>query len=100
MSVKFKKIHAGVYQANLRGKIICRVEKAGRDWTYRFTNKSGAIVLKGAEYPSKKDAESQALFEMRSIKVPVQNLMTGQMVLESIDTPWCCSVASESYWSA
>ncbi len=28
----------------------------------------------------------------------VQNLMTGVWVLEPIDKPWSCSVASESYW--
>ncbi len=30
----------------------------------------------------------------------VVNLMTGQTVQERADTPWSCSVASESYWSA
>lgn len=29
----------------------------------------------------------------------VTNLMTGEQVLERADTPWHCSVASESYWS-
>ena len=29
----------------------------------------------------------------------VRNLVTGEMVDESINTPWSCSVASESYWS-
>ena len=28
----------------------------------------------------------------------VVNLMTGQKVRESVNTPWHCSVASESYW--
>lgn len=28
----------------------------------------------------------------------VMNVMTGEMVEESINTPWSCSVASESYW--
>jgi len=28
----------------------------------------------------------------------VHNLMTGEMQEESINTPYCCSVASESYW--
>jgi hypothetical protein len=30
----------------------------------------------------------------------VINLMTGKPVLERADTPWSCSVASESYWSS
>lgn len=27
------------------------------------------------------------------------NLMTGKKFTESANTPWCCSPASESYWS-
>ena len=30
----------------------------------------------------------------------VVNLMTGQTVQERADTPWSCSVGSESYWSS
>lgn len=29
----------------------------------------------------------------------VRNLITGKMVTESANTPNCCSVASETYWS-
>ena len=29
----------------------------------------------------------------------VCNLMTGEIVRESVNTPWNCSVASESYWA-
>lgn len=29
---------------------------------------------------------------------PVVNLMTGKVVEENINTPYSCSVASESYW--
>lgn len=29
----------------------------------------------------------------------VKNLMTGQDVTISEDTPWCCNPASETYWS-
>jgi hypothetical protein len=32
--------------------------------------------------------------------VEVTNLMTGKKVMERADTPWSCSVASESYWSS
>ena len=28
----------------------------------------------------------------------VRNALTGQLVEESVNTPWHCSVASESYW--
>jgi hypothetical protein len=29
---------------------------------------------------------------------PVRNARTGETVMESVDTPWSCSVASEAYW--
>jgi hypothetical protein len=29
----------------------------------------------------------------------VRNLMSGKWIQEAVDTPWTCSVASESYWS-
>lgn len=32
-------------------------------------------------------------------KVMVRNLMTGELVEEDSNTPNCCSVGSESYWS-
>ena len=32
-------------------------------------------------------------------KIMVRNLMTGAMVEEAADTPYYCSVSSESYWS-
>lgn len=33
-------------------------------------------------------------------KVPVKNIMTGDMMEESLTLPYSCSVASESFWSA
>ena len=33
-------------------------------------------------------------------KIMVRNLMTGALVEEAADTPYSCSVASESYWSS
>lgn len=32
--------------------------------------------------------------------VEVTNIQTGKKVMERADTPWHCSVASESYWSS
>jgi hypothetical protein len=32
-------------------------------------------------------------------KIMVRNLMSGAMVEEAADTPYYCSVSSESYWS-
>lgn len=30
----------------------------------------------------------------------VRNIMSGEHYVEDKDTPFCCSVASESYWSS
>jgi hypothetical protein len=43
--------------------------------------------------------------EFRDFVGPIQmrqirNLMSGKKVWESMDTPWSCSVASETYWSS
>lgn len=37
-------------------------------------------------------------FELRETYRTVRNAMTGEQVLERYDTPWSCSVASETYW--
>jgi hypothetical protein len=37
--------------------------------------------------------------EIPSTHRVVKNLMSGRDVVEAIDTPLCCSVASETYWS-
>ncbi len=42
-----------------------------------------------------------AEFNARPVKMRlVRNLMTGLMVEEPEDTPFICSVASETYWSS
>ena len=40
-----------------------------------------------------------AAYEKQVPMREVTNLMTGKKVMERADTPWHCSVASESYWS-
>jgi hypothetical protein len=38
--------------------------------------------------------------ELHETMVTVNNLMTGLPVQQRYDTPWSCSVSSDSYWSA
>ncbi len=52
--------------------------------------KNHYVVMSAAEFNAVEDVR---------VTRKVQNLMTGQMVDEDINTPYCCSVASESYWS-
>ncbi len=47
----------------------------------------------------KRDAVSEASFLNSRKMVTRVNLMSGEEYQESIDTPLCCSPASETYWS-
>lgn len=55
--------------------------------------KRKTIVLQEVEI-SDYDYYKQHIEQFREVK----NLMTGQMVSESVNTPYSCSVASEAYW--
>lgn len=44
------------------------------------------------------DAQRDIINAASAIKTPVHNARFGGEVMESITTPWSCSVASESYW--
>ena len=57
--------------------------------------------VSGKKYP-RTDYEIMdiASYTLQVPMITVTNLMTGQPVQERADTPWSCSVASESYWSS
>jgi len=44
-------------------------------------------------------AEESLFFKFVSKQVQRVNLMTGQTYTEDVNTPLCCSPASETYWS-
>ena len=44
-------------------------------------------------------AESKYFFEHIEKKETVINLMSGKPVIQSVNTPLCCDVSSETYWS-
>ena len=68
-------------------------------WAYGIGKLNQEQVLASPVFPSLKQAVAEAVEELNNIKVPVKNLMTGDMVLESLTTPYYCSVSSETYWS-
>ena len=90
-----------------------------KDWTmliYRFDKryKEGRVLHKTYDYKMKHEGwmheEIRDLgplypahkfhIEVRETYVTRKNLMTGEEFQERFDTPWTCSPASESYWSA
>lgn len=57
--------------------------------------------LAGKKYPrTNYEIMEERAYAAQVPMVEVTNLMTGQKVMERADTPWHCSVASESYWSS
>ena len=44
-------------------------------------------------------SEVNEYYEKIEQQVTVRNLMSGQPVKQSINTPLCCDVSSETYWS-
>ena len=63
-------------------------------YIYEFTG-----TLRLPKHRKYKDALAAISAEFSDIMVPVKNIMTGATVMERIDIDWCCSVASETYWS-
>lgn len=60
--------------------------------TTRLNNKAGEVKFaytNGADY----SANVEQMVERT-------NLMSGKTFKESVNTPWACSPASESYWSS
>lgn len=53
-----------------------------------------------SRYPSEVEVMDSAAYAAQVPMREVTNLMTGKRVMERADTPWSCSVASESYWSS
>lgn len=52
-----------------------------------------------ALYPTYKKVDGY-IFNIVETYREVTNLITGTTILERYDTPFACSVGSESYWSA
>jgi hypothetical protein len=46
-----------------------------------------------------KDYSRTYRFEVHQTWIERRNFMTNQPIKERYDTPWCSSVASETYWS-
>jgi hypothetical protein len=65
------------------------VPKAPRDFvnTFRTAKAAHQFIKSALKIPTPRDGHKL-----------VVNMMTGKLVEEPIDTPYACSVASESYW--
>jgi hypothetical protein len=57
------------------------------------------MVKKGYKRDDFDVAESQDYYANIEQQTEVTNLMTGLKVKQSVNTPRCCDVSSEQYWS-
>jgi hypothetical protein len=83
------------------GRDSYRTEASARAAKTRLIRLDMDAYLNHTKYP-RTDYEVMTVESYRA-QVPMRevvNLMTGTVCLERADTPWHCSVASESYWSA
>ena len=70
--------------------------------------KDGKVLVYKTDYTDVTFAQMERMYPRRpryivmihETYVTRRNAMTGQEFKERYDTPWACSPASESYWSA
>lgn len=76
-------------------------ERAAKAAKTRLTKIDMDAYLAGKKYPrSDYEVMNEATYKAQVPMREVTNLMTGEKCLERADTPWHCSVASETYWSS
>jgi hypothetical protein len=74
--------------------------KAGRRLIERHSYSGKTLEQMEAEVLRLNRAPNRYQLVLKPSYHQVRNCMTGQLVWESVDTPWSCSVASEAYWSS
>lgn len=75
------------------------VKDEGRDYACGYFHSLAVTMLK--DLPKRKQKELLKQIEQHNANkmVEVTNLMTGEKVLQPRNTPRCCDVSSELYWS-
>lgn len=82
------------------GKTMYETLAAARAARTRLVKMDMEAYLSGKKYPrTNYTIMDITTYTAQVPMVEVTNLMTGKVVQERADTPWHCSVASESYWS-
>lgn len=105
---------AGAYYARFGGFHAAKVVKLGTTWTARLVklsdnnerdadgNRVYAETIVAAQDGFASMAAAQQFIHETTAKITVTatNMMSGKEFQESIRTPYYCSPASETYWSA
>jgi hypothetical protein len=83
---------------NETGKIV-RPRQYAPNYASIGAAKAGATTMVKKGYLSAGAYSVMQADRVPPVPVAVVNLLSGETVMEDINTPYCCSVASESYWS-
>ena len=82
-------------------KRVYETVSAARAAMTRLVKIDMELYVSGKKYPrTDYEVMDTASYTAQVPMIEVTNLMTGKRVMERADTPWTCSVASESYWSS
>lgn len=84
------------------GKEVYSTKAAAQGSMTRMMNEGALTRLRdgSSRIPTSLEVMDAETYRAQVPMREVTNLMTGKKVMERADTPWHCSVASESYWSS
>ena len=89
---------AGYLQNNAHEKCQIGVDQLSV-WTYNHYMFNSSTKERNMQQTTQQQQNSKPATPAREGYEWVKNLMTGQWVEQPVDTPWCCRVDSERYWS-
>ena len=93
---KFARNADGTYTAKFLDGYVATITKVQDRWSLKFgKGKRGKTTWWWTLGAAKFEAEELA----RETTTEVKNLLSGKSVKISVDTPWCCNPASETYHS-
>ena len=82
--------------------LVMKSRTYGRD-QYRTESAAKAFLTRMTKMGYRRDdydvAEVSDYYNNIEKQVQVTNLMTGKKIMQSVNTPHCCDVSSETYWS-
>ena len=87
-----------VSNKNAGWEMVCKVWYGAVESQHGRCHNARPASYGAAPYSLAHEADYQKLYGNQTRTV--HNLMTGALVEEDINTPFACSVSSESYWSS
>lgn len=100
MADKFKRNADGTYTASYLDGYVATITKVSDRWQLLFgQDGKGKKRIKPTYWWTLRDAKDEARDLAADTFTEVENLVTRKKVKLSVDTPWSCNPASETYHS-